>query len=258
MNSIENIVDELFCLNFETKLFAQYVSYGKLERWIPGFSDPHTEESHITRYNFIADYVKNKVVLDIACGTGKGSLMIAQAGAAKVTGVDIDDDAVRYAQHRFPHPHLSFSVGNALDFKGDDQYDVIVSFETIEHLPDVSAFLRNVNSLLKEDGVFFVSTPISAIPLDLKPRNTYHVQEWGLKKFQEVVSEFITVDKSYLQLFPERSITRFAIYRDRLLQKSKLPYVSTISTLNEVEKLGRIAKLGKSILGYQILQCSKK
>lgn len=259
MNDLENVIEELFCVNYETKLFAQYVSYGKLERWIPGFSDNITEECHITRYEFVADFVKDKSVLDIACGTGKGSFMIAEAGAARVTGVDIDEEAVRYAEHRSSHAKLSFHVGDAIKYSYQDLYDVVVSFETIEHLDNVSGFLENMNNLLKEDGVFFVSTPISAQPVDTKPKNKYHIQEWGFDKFQEVVSEFLIVEESFLQLFPKSPYKKLHRYWNRIFGPNNgQDYISTIYKTSEINKKKDIPKLGKLIKGYQILKCRKK
>lgn len=257
--SLEDLTEEVFCLNFETKLFAQYVNYGILERWIPGFSDKITEECHVTRYDFVKKHIAGKSVLDIACGTGKGSSMMAEAGAAKVLGADIDPDAVRYAKHRHKQPNLSYAVADATTFVSDEKFDVIVSFETIEHLNDVESFLKNINANLKPGGMFFVSTPLASKDIDTKPHNIYHVQEWGLHKFQEVVAEFLVVEKSFLQLFPERPTGRLAIYADRFLnRKAKPAYVTSIYETGEVEKSGTISKLGKSVSGYQILQCVKK
>ena len=259
MDVVNDLVEEVFCLNFETKLFAQYVNYGVLERWIPGFSDRITEECHVIRYDFVKKYVGSKSVLDIACGTGKGSSMMAEAGAAKVLGADIDPDAVRYARHRYKQSNLSYTVADATQFVSDQKFDVIVSFETIEHLNDVASFLKNINANLKPGGVFLVSTPLSSKDIDTQPHNIYHVQEWGFRKFQEVVAEFLVVEKSFLQLFPEQPTGRLTIYIDRLLNRQAKPaYTTKIYEADEVEKAGKLLKLGKSVKGYQILQCVKK
>jgi 2-polyprenyl-3-methyl-5-hydroxy-6-metoxy-1,4-benzoquinol methylase len=259
MHSIEDLVEEIFCLNFEMKLFSQYINYGILERWVPGYTDKITEECHVTRYDFVKNYVKGKSVLDIACGTGKGSLILTEAGAANVLGADIDNEAVRYATHRHKHSNLNYCVADATNYLSRELYDVIVSFETIEHLEDVDGFLRNINLNLNQGGLFFVSTPISSKNYRYRSYNIYHKQEWGVYKFQEIVSEFLTVEKSYLQLFPEQSVSKLSYYWNKIYNRKNQPAItSSIYELHEIVQKGKIAKLGKSIKGYQLLQCRKK
>jgi 2-polyprenyl-3-methyl-5-hydroxy-6-metoxy-1,4-benzoquinol methylase len=259
MTETEELFEEVFCLNFEMKLFSQYINYGILERWIPGYTDKLTEECHVTRYDFVKDYVKEKSVLDIACGTGKGSLILALAGAAKVLGADIDNEAVRYATHRHKSINLEYCVADATKYLSEQPYDVIVSFETIEHLDDVDSFLNNINVNLSQNGLFFVSTPISSMDIDTNPYNVYHKQEWGVYKFQEVVSKYLTVEKSYLQLFPEQSTSKLSYYLNRIYKRgNQAGNTTSIYELNKIVEEGKIAKLGKSIKGYQILLCRKK
>ena len=259
MTQTEELFEEVFCLNFEMKLFSQYVNYGILERWVPGYTDKITEQCHIIRYDFVKNYVKAKSVLDIACGTGKGSLILAEAGAANVLGADIDSEAVRYATHRHKYNNLNYTVVDATSYLSEKPYDIIVSFETIEHLDDVDSFLKNINLNLSKDGLFFVSTPISSKSLDTNPYNVYHKQEWGVYKFQEIVSGFLTVEKSYLQLFPEHSVSKLSYYWNKIYKgRNQSVLTSSIYELDKIKEEGKIAKLGKSIKGYQILQCRKK
>jgi ubiquinone/menaquinone biosynthesis C-methylase UbiE len=255
MTDIEKINEELFCVKYETSLFAQFVHYNKLERWIPGFSDEITEDSHLKRYQYIASLAKGKKVLDIACGAGKGSLIISQHGAIEVLGADIDQDAIRYATHRCKNQNLKFITADATTFVKQNYFDLIVSFETIEHLPEISNFLKNINTSLTDDGAFYVSTPISAKHLDNKPYNVYHVQEWGFSKFQEVVSQFLKIEDVTLQLYPEKDNSRFGYLWKRIFGGNQKKHLSTIYTdMNGIE----IEKLGKNIKGYQILKCRKK
>ena len=79
-----------------------------------------------------SNLTKDKNILDIACGSGFGSYIIATDGKAKqVIGVDLDNDAIRYANHKFHHDNIKRFVGDAVKFKYKEKFDIIISFETI-------------------------------------------------------------------------------------------------------------------------------
>jgi 2-polyprenyl-3-methyl-5-hydroxy-6-metoxy-1,4-benzoquinol methylase len=265
MNEIDQIREELFCVKYETTIFAGYVKYGKIERWVPDFTDSSTEDSHLKRYQFALNYVKDKNVLDIACGTGRGTFLLACDGLAKhVTGVDLENEAIRYAKHRHPYPTVAFEVGDAMKYVKEDYYDTIVSFETIEHITDVKTYLYNLNISLKNDGYFIVSTPISASKIDLKPLNPFHVREWGFSTFHQVLAEYFTIEEIYLQLYPKIVGNDFYSRVKRFIKRTLLnsreehfPYISTIQKYetNLSEKF--IKELGTRRRGYQIVVCRK-
>lgn len=104
------------------------------ERMVPGKADKATELQHINRYNFAKELVKDMRVLDVACGEGYGSNMLAET-AKEVIGVDISKEAIEQANEKYSKENLSFKVMDAEGLSFDDNYfDAIVSFETIEHL----------------------------------------------------------------------------------------------------------------------------
>jgi len=91
-----------------------------------------------------------------------------------VTGVDADEEAIAYARERYAAPNVDFEVMDvaALRF-AEDSFEVVCSFETIEHVPDRDAFLREVARVLAPDGVFLVSTPQARRTVD-QPDNPFH------------------------------------------------------------------------------------
>ncbi|MBL0049388.1 MAG: class I SAM-dependent methyltransferase [Bacteroidetes bacterium] len=265
MNSeIEQLREEIFCTQLESRIFAAYVNYGKLERWMPGFSDPTTEDSHIKRYQFATQFTTQKKVLDMASGCGKGSHYIATEGKAlSVDGIDLDPEAIRYATHRFPASNLNFNVGDATAFVKENKYEVIISFETIEHLPQIKTYLQNINRSLSQDGIFLVSTPISAVELDAAPKNPYHVQEWGFERFQAEVAEYLTIKTIYVQLYPLQNTSLLFRIASKLKSVMGIPRlaVSKFSTISAYEKQSKNyfeSEFGKRQKGYQILVCTKK
>ena len=256
--------EELFCTRYELEILSGIINFSMLERWVPGFCGAQTHKEHVSRYAWIKDYVKNKTVLDIACGTGFGSFKIATDGnAASVIACDIDPKTVKYASCRNRHPLIDFGVQNAELFSFEKKFDVVVSFETIEHLNQPEKFLTNVNSVLNSSGSFFVSTPISHIPLNTKPDNVYHTMEWGFEYFQTMIAKYFIIEDIWLQLyrFPKLPDTRFVARGLRKAGIAKPTKEKVIERLvpfrwnpEEINK----NLIGNLWTGYQIVQCKKK
>lgn len=117
-------------------------------------------ELHIGRYEIATNYVLGKRVLDIACGSGYGSQMLRVAGASSVVGVDISSQIVEYAQKQYQIPGIDFICSDAEQFECSEPFDVIVSFETIEHLKDPTSFLKQLHNYLATNGVLIISVPL--------------------------------------------------------------------------------------------------
>src|SRR3989344_1791927 len=113
------------------------------ERFVPNQTSLRVQQDHIERYLFASDFVVGKKVLDIACGSGYGSDFLLKKGAASVTGVDVSAQAVDHAQQNYKSEHLSFVVFDAEKYLSEEKYDIIVSFETIEHVSDFKKVLHN-------------------------------------------------------------------------------------------------------------------
>jgi len=161
------------------------------ERYIPEVESPEISYEHWHRYLFAGQFVKGKVVLDVACGEGYGSYFLSTT-AKKVTGVDVSQETISYAASKYVKDNLEFKTGlvSSIPTKEDSMFDVIVSFETIEHISgsDQVAFLAEVKRLLKPNGVFVVSTPNKLIYSDLpKYKNEFHIKEFYIPEFKELL-----------------------------------------------------------------------
>jgi ubiquinone/menaquinone biosynthesis C-methylase UbiE len=170
------------------------------ERMIPGKSAPDIEEEHWARYRYASTLVANKATADVACGTGYGTRLLADAGAASIVGVDLDPEAVSYASDHYLRPGVSFLEGSAenLSMLESGQFDVVVSFETIEHLRDVNRYLSEIWRILRPNGTFLVSTPDRRLasvlfPFIRRPQNRYHVREFTQKELVELLSSHFIV-----------------------------------------------------------------
>jgi ubiquinone/menaquinone biosynthesis C-methylase UbiE len=153
-----------------------------------------TQQEHLERYRYAAGFARDAEVIDIACGSGYGSRMLADAGAKWVRGYDISRDATDYATANYSTANVTFAAGDAQDLAAvaDASADLVVSFETIEHLQHVDKYLDEMHRLLKPGGQFIVSTPDRRLastmyPLRGRPNNPYHVQEFTRRQFEAML-----------------------------------------------------------------------
>jgi ubiquinone/menaquinone biosynthesis C-methylase UbiE len=158
--------------------------------YLNGFMPPWVRYQHLQRYHWAAEFVAGKCVLDVACGTGYGTALLA-ATAAQVDGFDCSVEAINFAQRSATLPNTTFKVATADHLPVPDaSYDVYVSFETIEHVEDDDAFLKEARRVLRPSGVLLVSTPNRdlldpGISINDKPFNRFHIREYGHDEFDE-------------------------------------------------------------------------
>jgi SAM-dependent methyltransferase len=145
---------------------------------------------HRSRYRYAQPFAARKRVLDIACGTGFGSAMLVEAGAAQVVGVDLDVDGLEAAGGHFALPTLLLvqADGTALPFP-DGAFDLVTSFESIEHVPDWTGFVRELRRVTRAGGVLVLSTPNVEVT-SRYPRNPYHVHEFAAPELAELLGRF--------------------------------------------------------------------
>ena len=132
------------------------------ERYIPDLKEAQISYEHWHRYLYASYFVKDKVVLDIACGEGYGSDFLSNY-AKKVIGVDIDENSINHAKSKYKKENLEFILGsfNRIPIEEEEVFDAVISFETINRIPEnlQETFLIEIKRLLKKDGLFIVSIP---------------------------------------------------------------------------------------------------
>ncbi|HEX2837444.1 MAG TPA: methyltransferase domain-containing protein, partial [Phycisphaerales bacterium] len=120
-------------------------------------------DAHVARYMLAAGLVRQgDTVLDAACGLGYGAHILAHNSRAhKVVGVDVDAGSVAYAAASYGGARTEFRAGDAqrLADLADASVDVVVSFETLEHLPDPRAALAEFTRVLTPGGRLIASVP---------------------------------------------------------------------------------------------------
>ena len=151
---------------------------------------------HLVRYQVAQKLVAGKVVLDIASGSGYGTAVLAQT-AKHVYGFDADSDAVAYATERFGAPNISFQVADAVSIPlEEDSVDVVITFETIEHIQDYEKFMAEIKRVLKPSGLAIVSTPND---LEFAEGNHFHLHEFVKDELLSLVSRYFRNVEEYYQ-----------------------------------------------------------
>ena len=120
---------------------------------------------HLHRYHEAAKAVlRTDSLLDLACGTGFGTNILAEHTEGMVIGGDVDPSAIEECREQWNRANLEFRVqdGVAIVFE-DAFFDKLISFETIEHLEDPERFLGEMRRVLKPNGALLISTPVKGI-----------------------------------------------------------------------------------------------
>lgn len=144
---------------------------------------------HRSRYHFAAGRVTGLRVLDVACGSGHGLDVLADAGARTVLGVEIDPVAARTARRSHPvQVGVVRADGTALPI-ATGSIDFVASFETVEHVEADDRFVAELRRVLTPDGVAVISTPNARVtrPVDGVPQNPFHVREYTNDQFESLL-----------------------------------------------------------------------
>jgi SAM-dependent methyltransferase len=167
--------------------------HSSLERIVPSelrageVSGSETLALHLGRYQFAARHVQPGRLLDIACGSGYGTALLADANPhVECVGVDLSFEAIQHARQHYARSNVDFVVMDAMRF-GDQpnetgRFDTIVTLETIEHLPQPGEFVARLTSLARPGGRIVASVPVTP-SVDANP---HHVTDFTASSIRKL------------------------------------------------------------------------
>jgi SAM-dependent methyltransferase len=166
---------------------------------------------HWHRYAFALRWARGRRVLDVACGEGYGAALLARGGAT-VTAVDCSAETLAHARARYGGIlGLAFEHGDVTDLSNlpDAGFDLIVSFETLEHVEAQDAMLAGFRRLLAPGGLLLVSTPDRRVYSDLTGyRNEFHVRELYRDEFEALLARHFAARRLFGQKLLFQSLLR--------------------------------------------------
>ncbi len=178
------------------------------ERTLPDVpAENYWYRRHLAVYEWIGARVIGGRVIDMACGEGYGSEILAR-GAGSVLGVDANPDAHEHARLRYTRQNLRFERGMVEIHGEPGVYDAVVFLQTIEHVQDPVAVLEHFRSLLAPGGVLYVSTPnlLTLAPSGAaKSDNPWHIKEYRADEFAQLCRR-VFADVQVLGLFHARKL----------------------------------------------------
>jgi 2-polyprenyl-3-methyl-5-hydroxy-6-metoxy-1,4-benzoquinol methylase len=155
---------------------------------------------HLHRYALAKEFVQGKKVLDIACGEGYGSHILAET-AEMVQGVDIDESVITKAKTKYQRKNIGFTAGSVEKIPFElASFDVVVSFETLEHISAHDSMLEEIKRVMKPGGILLISTPDKKNYGD-KPgyANPFHKKELYEAEFKTLLKKYFRYQEFYYQ-----------------------------------------------------------
>jgi 2-polyprenyl-3-methyl-5-hydroxy-6-metoxy-1,4-benzoquinol methylase len=226
---------------------------------------------HQKAYLYAGEYCKDKTVFEYGCGNGYGSFYLSGM-SQNVVAVDINKTVIHECKKQYQNNNLFFQLVEPEKNTGFDEssFDVVVSFQVIEHIYDVPGYLNELKRVMKENGVLIITTPNRKYRLYpfQKPVNPYHVREYGLKQLKSQLQtafesvtvlgidgtpeinavEYKRVNKSLLKAFVPKAVKR-------LLKSGPGKSVSHGNSVLNKEVLGKYSIDDYSIIENNVKNC---
>lgn len=153
-------------------------------------NDPTSElwGEHRSRYRHVVERgLAGGVTVDVACGAGIGLTLLREHGV-RALGFDLDVSALRALHAAYPRLPLAVTDAQRLPLP-NASVDSVVSFETIEHVPDAAATLREFQRVLRDSGTLVLSTPNRLFGPPEHHQNPFHVREFSGEELEDLLRE---------------------------------------------------------------------
>lgn len=204
-----------------SKIFTTEITSEKIS------SDNPIHQRLFKAYVVAADHVSGDV-LEVGCGEGRGIGLLLE-NSRTFTAVDKISSAIEGLKKRYPGAKFISMNIPPLDGLRDNSFDLVVSFQVIEHIDNDRLFLREIHRVLKPGGTAMITTPNRVMSLT---RNPWHVREYlpdeladlAGKFFSQVLMKGITGNEKVMAYYEEnkKSVQKFLRW-DFLDLRNKLP-----------------------------------
>ncbi len=182
---------------------------------------------HLHRYVVALEITAGKIVLDISCGEGYGSNLIASK-AEKVYGIDIAEEVIEHAKRKYTNNKITFLKGSVTNIPiQDGMVDIIVCFETIEHIIEQDEMMKELKRVLKNEGMLLISTPAKENYESLNHNNPFHLKELSSDELKTLCKKYFKEVSMYKQRYIEASF----VYQEEAGVKEILEYEGSFESI---------------------------
>jgi 2-polyprenyl-3-methyl-5-hydroxy-6-metoxy-1,4-benzoquinol methylase len=163
--------------------------------------------AHLSIYDFAVQFSSGLEVIDAGSGSGYGSAYLAENGAKRVIGLELDSYAVEFSKQNFGTiPNLTYQQMNLESIHGfeENEFDIIFSSNVLEHVPDVHSFLSEAAHILRPSGKLVLAVPPidNAARIMINVSNHYHVNIWSINQWlhtlQQYFEEIVPYSHNYI------------------------------------------------------------
>jgi 2-polyprenyl-3-methyl-5-hydroxy-6-metoxy-1,4-benzoquinol methylase len=211
------------------------------ERILPEFyQDSIFDQILFLKHQFAYDLTKKYIhssmhILDYGCGDGYGSYFLASVSPEiEVFGIDIDKETIKQAQKKY-HQTKNLHFFSLDKFRKITQkFDLIVSFQVIEHVEIVTDYLKFLHSLLSDHGVLIIATPSRSYRLNENqaPWNPYHLREYSSQQFQKEIIQ-VFENSHFYSLIGKPEVLAIEFSRVASSRQDQTPFKSNLLTNRE-------------------------
>ena len=217
--------------------------------------------SHVFRYQAAARLCQGRKVLDVGHGNGYGAALLSITGRAdSVLAIDLDPNVVQDAQKAWKSSGAEYKAFSAESLEQiGRRFDLICSFENIEHLQQPERFLAGAAAQLEEGGLLVVSTPDREVTppfVNGRPVNPYHVHEWYRDEFDQMLKRHF----KHTYLFSQ--VVQYSALRRADAEKQLAQYILGLETLLDRATrwnkwMGRLRIPGSCYRGLPVVRYQK-
>lgn len=200
---------------------------------------------HKFAYQFAQNYAADKTVIDIGCGSGYGSQILAEK-AESVLGIDYHAAAIDYCRQNFHSPNLRFEQKDISTIDAENEFDAAICFQAIEHFDDPDHFLFQLEKLIRPGGTILISTPNVKRAFNGPLKNPFHINEMNYQQFNSLLQKHF----SSFELLGVGYAAKNKM-RDFL---GKLPFYQWGKYLKRKSKIKKLANKALAMTSFQILR----
>lgn len=199
-------------------IFKGERSDGSVDYLLPTF------HQHVKTYKFCLAYIYNKVVMDIGCGTGYGSLLLGKK-AKRVIAFDRDVNSINRAKEQYSNRKITFFTSDIYNPPNlTDKAEVIIALQVIEHLRSPGLMIENALKQLQKEGIFIISTPNKSTQGYNK--NPYHIKEFTYQELSDLLKKYFT------------EVMIYGLHGDRLVKTYEKERKKSIMEIFKYDKFG--------------------